>query len=211
MVSDTRCFALRSDLLLSTVTKVGKSTGRNQRFLHFLTRYELRKLDSAFRTFTQIFLCRSVKGLSQQQRRCRWLVLRTAIQLLPSQRMSGSGARGKSVRHTARHGICSVNAWYRVSKSERYSALRKCKNVVFAGVLSPLSFAIERKGAVGDKTSTSRPETRNTPAAGDKKEKTRQPLTSDAKRAILFPLQAMMGVAARSRGRKCPPDAPLPA
>ena len=67
--------------------------------------------------------------------------------------------------------------------------------------------------------STSRPETRNipragarnTPAAGDKKEKTRQPLTSDAKRAILFPLQAMMGVAARSRGRKCPPDAPLPA
>ena len=52
---------------------------------------------------------------------------------------------------------------------------------------------------------------RNTPAAGDKKEKTRQPLTSDAKRAILFPLQAMMGVAARSRGRKCPPDAPLPA
>ena len=44
-----------------------------------------------------------------------------------------------------------MNAWYRVSKSERYSALRKCKNVVFAGVLSPLSFAIERKGAVGDK------------------------------------------------------------
>ena len=44
-----------------------------------------------------------------------------------------------------------MNAWYRVSKSERYSALRKCKNVVFAGVLSPLSFAVERKGAVGDK------------------------------------------------------------
>ena len=35
--------------------------------------------------------------------------------------MSGSGAKGKSVRHTARHGICSVNAWYRVSKSEVYS------------------------------------------------------------------------------------------
>ena len=33
----------------------------------------------------------------------------------------------------------------------RRSASRKCKNVVFAGVLSPLSFAIERKGAVGDK------------------------------------------------------------
>ena len=47
-----------------------------------------------------------------------------------------------------------MNAWYRESKSERYSALRKCKNVVFAGVLSPLSFAIERKGAVGDKKET---------------------------------------------------------
>ena len=32
-------FAPRSDLLLSTVTKVGKSTGRNLRFLHFLARY----------------------------------------------------------------------------------------------------------------------------------------------------------------------------
>ena len=30
------CFASRRDLLLSTVTKVGKSTGRNRRFLHFL-------------------------------------------------------------------------------------------------------------------------------------------------------------------------------
>ena len=65
--------------------------------------------------------------------------------------VSGSGARGKSVRHTARHGTCSANAWERVFQSERHSALRKCKNVVFAGVLSPLSFAIERKGAVGDK------------------------------------------------------------
>ena len=33
------CFALRSDLLLSTVTKVGKSTGRNLRFLHLRARY----------------------------------------------------------------------------------------------------------------------------------------------------------------------------
>ena len=29
------------------------------------------------------------------------------------------------------------------------SALRKCKNAVFAGVLSPISFAVERNGAVG--------------------------------------------------------------
>ena len=32
-----------------------------------------------------------------------------------------------------------------------HSASRKCKNVVFAGVLSPISFAVERNGAVGDK------------------------------------------------------------
>ena len=32
-------FAPRSDLLLSTVTKVGKNTGRNLRFLHFRARY----------------------------------------------------------------------------------------------------------------------------------------------------------------------------
>ena len=31
------------------------------------------------------------------------------------------------------------------------------------------------------------------------------------KHGILMLLQAMMGAAARSRGRKCPPDAPLPA
>ena len=29
------------------------------------------------------------------------------------------------------------------------SALRKCKNAVFAGVLSPISFAVERNGAAG--------------------------------------------------------------
>ena len=59
------------DLLLSTVTKVGKSTGRNQRFLHFLARYGLWKFDAACHTFTQSVLSRFVKGLSQQQRRCR--------------------------------------------------------------------------------------------------------------------------------------------
>ena len=36
-------FAPRSDLLLSTVTKVGKSTGRNLRFLHLPARYTLYK------------------------------------------------------------------------------------------------------------------------------------------------------------------------
>ena len=33
----------------------------------------------------------------------------------------------------------------------RYSALRKCRNAVSAGVLSPISSAVGRNGAVGDK------------------------------------------------------------
>ena len=32
-----------------------------------------------------------------------------------------------------------------------YSALRKCRNAVSAGVLSPISSAVGRNGAVGDK------------------------------------------------------------
>ena len=35
----------------------------------------------------------------------------------------------------------------------RYSALRKCRNAVSAGVLSPISSAVGRNGAVGDKES----------------------------------------------------------
>ena len=35
--------------------------------------------------------------------------------------VSGSGAKGKSVRHTARHGICSVTAWYMVSQPKSHS------------------------------------------------------------------------------------------
>ena len=35
--------------------------------------------------------------------------------------VSGSGAEGKSVRHTVRPRPCIANAWYRVSESERYS------------------------------------------------------------------------------------------
>ena len=41
--------------------------------------------------------------------------------------------------------------------------MRKCKNVVFAGVLSPLSFAVERKGAVGDKNKEVAPESETSP------------------------------------------------
>jgi len=44
------------------------------------------------------------------------------------------------------------------------SALRKCRNVVSAGVLSPISSAVGRNGAVGDKESA-RAGARNYPCA----------------------------------------------
>ena len=45
------------------------------------------------------------------------------------------------------------------------SALRKCRNVVSAGVLSPISSAVGRNGAVGDKESA-RAGARNSPCSG---------------------------------------------
>ena len=50
-------FAPRRDLLLSTVTKVGKNTGRNLRFLHLRARYILCELVTAYHTFTKDFFC----------------------------------------------------------------------------------------------------------------------------------------------------------
>ena len=55
------------------------------------------------------------------------------------------------------------------------SALRKCKNAVFAGVLSPLSFAVERKGAVGDKNKEVAPESETSPTV-EKLSPLREPL-----------------------------------
>ena len=49
--SPLECFALRRDLLLSTVTKVGKNTGRNLRFLYLPARYALCGGRSAYLTF----------------------------------------------------------------------------------------------------------------------------------------------------------------
>ena len=66
-----RSFALRSDLLLSAVTKVGKNTGRNLRFLHFRACYALCKIVVAYRAFAQVFLFRFVIESPLLQRRCR--------------------------------------------------------------------------------------------------------------------------------------------
>ena len=57
-------FALRRDLLLSTVTKVGKNTGRNLRFLHLRARYRAYRFVTACHTFTQNFLFRFVKRIA---------------------------------------------------------------------------------------------------------------------------------------------------
>jgi len=62
---------LGDDLLLSTVTKVGKNTGRNLRFLHFRACYNVYVIVNAYRTITGVFLFRFVKGSSLLQRRCR--------------------------------------------------------------------------------------------------------------------------------------------
>ena len=48
---------------MSTVTKVGKNTGRNLRFLHFRARYILCGLVIAYHTFTQGFLLRLDKRI----------------------------------------------------------------------------------------------------------------------------------------------------
>ena len=69
--SPLECFALRSDLLLSTVTKVGKNTGRNLRFLHLRARYNVYKIVSVCRTITEDCLFRFVKESSLHQRRYR--------------------------------------------------------------------------------------------------------------------------------------------
>ena len=115
-----RYFALRRDLLLPMAAKVGKNAIQTCG-LKIRPRYARFKLGTYYHTFTQIFLCRSDKGLSQQQRRCHWLVRRTTLSVLPSHRMSGSGAKGTSVRHTARYRPCSVTAWYMVSQPKSHS------------------------------------------------------------------------------------------
>ena len=70
--SDRDPLAFVSDGPLSPAAgNVAHSAGRNQRFLHFLARSAVGKGESACHTFALIFLRRSVKGLSQQQRRCR--------------------------------------------------------------------------------------------------------------------------------------------
>ena len=59
--------------------------------------------------------------------------------------LAQSGDRQRSGKRRLRAG--------KRTAANRRSALRKCRNVVSAGVLSPISSAVGRNGAVGDKES----------------------------------------------------------
>ena len=69
--------------------------------------------------------------------------------------VAGSGS-GKLCWHSRRNDSGQENAdcvGAQLCILRRYSALRKCRNAVSAGVLSPISSAVGRNGAVGDKES----------------------------------------------------------
>ena len=109
--------ASERDLLLATVPKVGKSTGRNLRFLHFRARYNSYRFVNVYHTFTGNFRFRFDK---------RIVFISAPLPLIPIPNnasastvdtVSGSGARRKSIRQTLRHSPCSANAWYKVSYS----------------------------------------------------------------------------------------------
>ena len=91
-------FAPRRDLLLSTVTKVGKSTGRNLRFLHFRACYALLNFDIMFRTFARIFLFRFVKRIVSASAPLPLMLAPNNALVSTVATMSGSGAVAETIR-----------------------------------------------------------------------------------------------------------------
>ena len=86
--------ASERDLLLATVPKVGKSTGRNLRFLHFRTRYSACRSRGVYHAFAGEFPFRFVKRIVSAP---------APLPLIPTpnnafgstvENVSGSGARG---------------------------------------------------------------------------------------------------------------------
>ena len=107
--------ASERDLLLSTVTKVGKSTGRNLRFLHFRARYGAYRIVSTYHTFTQDFLFRFVKRIVSASAPLPLIPATNSAFGSTVDNVSGNGARRKSMRHTLRYQPCSVNARYNIT------------------------------------------------------------------------------------------------
>ena len=88
------CFALWSDLLLSTVTKVGKSTGRNLRFLHLPARYALHKIVNVYHAITRNFHFRSVKRIVSAPAPLPLMPTPNNASVSAVENVSGSGAKG---------------------------------------------------------------------------------------------------------------------
>ena len=107
--------------------------------------------------------------------------------------LAQSGERQRSGKRRLREG--------KRTAANRHSALRKCRNAVSAGVLSPISSAVGRNGAVGDKRNA-RAGARNYPRRRQRKRSRRcaaTPHPSRLRRATCLP-------AGRSvRGSDTPP------
>ena len=108
-------FALRDDLLLSTVTKVGKNTGRNLRFLHFRACYNVYVIVNAYRTITGDFLFRFVKRIVSAPAPLPLMLTPNSASVSTVEIVSGSGARGKSMRR----GVKKTCQWHVFSLRSR--------------------------------------------------------------------------------------------
>ena len=77
---------------MSTVTKVGKNTGRNLRFLHLRARSGVQKLATAYRTFTGDFLFRGVKRIVSAPAPLPLMPISNSTTASTVAKMNGSGA-----------------------------------------------------------------------------------------------------------------------
>ena len=87
-------FAPRSDLLLSTVTKVGKSTGRNLRFLHLRARYALTQICGHIPHVRMRFPFSFCYRIVSAPAPLPLIITPNNASVSTVEKMSGSGARG---------------------------------------------------------------------------------------------------------------------
>ena len=138
---------------LSIAKERGERTPAKTTFLHFL---------SALRNVKTRFSLPHVRGKFPVSFRQRTASATAPLPLMPTPNnafgstvatVSGSGAGGQSVRHTARHGICSVNAWYMVSNGNKNSAQGSEETFGFFRLFCPL---FQLLGKVGRRRPSSR-------------------------------------------------------
>ena len=87
---------------MSAVTKVGKNTGRNLRFLHFRARYNAYRIVVAYLAFTEDFLIRFDKKIVSAPAPLPLILTTNNADGSTAEIVSGSGAERKSIRHTQR-------------------------------------------------------------------------------------------------------------